>query len=68
MVVIPRIYELICSFKEECHSRGWKASENEDWIRINNEFHNFLWALIGLTKPKAKSSKSLKISWQENGK
>lgn len=44
MVVIPRIYELICSFKEECHSRGWKASENEDWIRINNEFHNFLWA------------------------
>lgn len=42
-MVIPRIGELVCSFKEQCHSRGWEASENEDWIRVDNEYHNFLW-------------------------
>ncbi len=40
----PRVWELIGYFKDECHSRGWKTSENEDWIKVDNEFHNFLWA------------------------
>jgi len=40
----PRVWEVIGYFKDECHSRGWKTSENEDWIKVDNEFHNFLWA------------------------
>jgi len=43
MMVIPRVWELIGCFKDECHSRGWITSENEDWIKVNDEFHNFLW-------------------------
>lgn len=44
MVTIPRVWELIGYFKDECDSRGWNTSENEDWIKVNDEFHNFLWA------------------------
>jgi len=43
-MTIPPVWELVGYFKDECHSRGWKTSENEDWIKINSEFHNFLWA------------------------
>jgi hypothetical protein len=43
MMTIPRVWELIGNFKDECHSRGWKTSPHEDWIKVNNEFHNFLW-------------------------
>jgi len=43
MIAIPRVWELIGYFKDECHSRGWKTSENEDWIKVGSEYHNFLW-------------------------
>ncbi len=43
-MTIPPIWELICCFKDECHSRGWKTSKNEDWVKVDNEYHNFLWA------------------------
>jgi len=39
----PRVWELICHFKRECESRGWKASQHEDWVKVGNEYHNFLW-------------------------
>ena len=42
-MVIPRVWDLICDFKRECESRGWKASNHEDWIRVGNDYHNFLW-------------------------
>ncbi|UCC33124.1 MAG: hypothetical protein JSW53_04920 [Candidatus Bathyarchaeota archaeon] len=40
---IPKIWDLLKSFKELCQSRGWKISEHEDWIRTNDDYHNFLW-------------------------
>jgi len=40
---IPRVSELVCCFKRECESRGWEASQHEDWIKFGNEYHNFLW-------------------------
>ena len=40
---VPRISELVCHFKRECESRGWEASQHEDWIKVGNEYHNFLW-------------------------
>jgi len=40
---IPRVWELIKRFKDECQSKGWKTSEHEDWVKAGNEYHNFLW-------------------------
>jgi hypothetical protein len=41
---VPRVSELVYHFKCECESRGWETSQYEDWIRVGNEYHNFLWA------------------------
>jgi len=43
-MTVPRVWELVRSFKRECESRGWKISEHEDWVKAGNEYHNFLWA------------------------
>ena len=40
---IPKIWELLEGFKEQCQLRGWKTSEHEDWVKIGEEYHNFLW-------------------------
>lgn len=40
---IPRIWELIRGFKLECQLKGWETSEHEDWVKVGNEYHNFLW-------------------------
>lgn len=40
---IPRVWELVRSFKYECESRGWKVSEHEDWVKAGDKYHNFLW-------------------------
>jgi len=42
-MTIPRVWELVRSFKGECESRGWKISQHEDWVMAGNEYHNFLW-------------------------
>ncbi len=42
-VVVPRVWELIRCFKDECQSVGWKTSEHEDWVHLDNQYHNFLW-------------------------
>jgi hypothetical protein len=44
MMTIPRVWELIGHFKDECHLKGWKTSKDEDWIKVDDEYHNFLWA------------------------
>jgi len=28
-----------------CECRGWRTSENEDWIKVDDRYHNFLWAM-----------------------
>lgn len=40
---MPRICQILNSFKEFCKIHGWKISENEDWIKVNDKYHNFLW-------------------------
>jgi len=42
-MAVPRIWEVIRSFKDECQSAGWKTSENEDWVLADQQYHNFLW-------------------------
>ena len=40
---IPKVWELLDGFKGQCQLRGWKTSEHEDWVKIGDEYHNFLW-------------------------
>lgn len=42
--MIPKIWEIIASFKEQCKSKGWNTSEAHDWVRSGDEYHNFVWA------------------------
>jgi len=39
----PKVWELIRSFKDESQSLGWKISEHEDWVNVDDQYHNFLW-------------------------
>ncbi|NWG10785.1 hypothetical protein HXY33_03415 [Candidatus Bathyarchaeota archaeon] len=40
---MPRVWEILKKFKEACKFRGWRISENEDWVETDNQYHNFLW-------------------------
>lgn len=42
-LAVPKVWEVIRSFKEQCQSVGWKTSEHEDWVHAENHYHNFLW-------------------------
>jgi hypothetical protein len=44
LLSIPRIWDLLKRFKEWCKHKGWRTSEEEDWIRIDHEYHDFVWA------------------------
>jgi hypothetical protein len=37
-----RIWEILKRFKETCRFRGWRTSENEDWVEVDRKYHNFL--------------------------
>ena len=39
---IRKIWELLERFKNNCKSKGWKTSKNEDWVETENEYHNFV--------------------------
>ncbi|MEM3627880.1 MAG: hypothetical protein QXJ11_06305 [Candidatus Bathyarchaeia archaeon] len=41
---MPKVWEILEKFKSLCRLRGWRASENEDLIKVGNEYHNFLYA------------------------
>jgi len=37
-----KAWDILRKFKELCKFRGWKTSENEDWVEVGNEYHSFL--------------------------
>jgi len=41
---MPRVWEILKKFEDVCRVRGWKTSESEDWVEINDEYNSFLWA------------------------
>jgi len=41
---VSRVWEILKRFKGMCSFHGWRTSENEDWVRIGDEYHSFLWA------------------------
>ena len=41
---ISKVWEILAKFKGFCEDQGWKTCDNEDWVEIAHNFHNFLWA------------------------
>jgi len=41
---MPRVWEIVKKFKDLCRFRGWRTSESEDWIEMDDNYHSFLWA------------------------
>jgi hypothetical protein len=41
---MSRVWEILNNFKRVCNFHGWRTSESEDWIKIDDEYHSFLWA------------------------
>lgn len=41
---MPKVWEILKKFKDLCSFHGWRTSESEDWIKIGDEYHSFLWA------------------------
>lgn len=39
---VPRIWDILKSFKESCHRKGWKISDYEDIVKIDDEYHGFI--------------------------
>jgi len=44
MMRMSRVWEILRKFKDVCSFHGWRTSESEDWIKIGDEYHSFLWA------------------------
>lgn len=40
---LPKVYEIFERFKRSCRLKGWRTSESDDWIELDNAYHNFLW-------------------------
>ena len=41
---IPKIWNIIDEFKEQCRFCSWETSETEDWVKTEDgKYHNFLW-------------------------
>jgi len=41
---MPKIWEIMNNFKNLCKAHGWKTCESEDWIEVDEKYHNFLCA------------------------
>jgi hypothetical protein len=44
LLSLPRVWELLNGFKERCRRKGWKTCKESDWVRIDHEYHDFVWA------------------------
>ncbi len=39
---VPRIWDILKSFRDSCHRKGWKTSDYEDIVKIDDEYHGFI--------------------------
>jgi len=39
---VPRVWDILKRFVESCHLKGWKTSNYEDIVKIDDEYHNFI--------------------------
>jgi hypothetical protein len=40
---MSEVWDIVTKFKDLCKRRGWRTSENEDWVESRNKYHNFVW-------------------------
>lgn len=64
-MVVPRVWELIRFFKDECRTQGYSASEHEDWVHIDGQYHNFLWTRTIYPSTFTKIAKASKCAIKE---
>jgi hypothetical protein len=38
-----RVWDILNKFKDACNFHGWRTCKSEDWIKIDGEYHSFLW-------------------------
>jgi hypothetical protein len=57
-MAVPKVWEILRSFKRNCETLGWDVSENEDWVKAEGQYHNFLW--IRTVRPAAVREIALK--------
>jgi hypothetical protein len=43
-MVVAKVWEILSKFKLFCLRLGWKTSGSEDWVEMEDNYHNFLWA------------------------
>jgi hypothetical protein len=43
LLSVPRVWEILKRFEEWCKRKGWKTSEEGDWVRVDHEYHDFVW-------------------------
>jgi len=43
MHTFPEVWKLLSLFKARCSSKGWKTSENYDWVFAGDKYHTFIW-------------------------
>jgi hypothetical protein len=41
---MPRLWEIVNKFRDLSKSNGWTTSEHEDWVKVGDEYHTFVWA------------------------
>jgi hypothetical protein len=42
--MLSKVWEILGKFKLFCGRLGWKTSEGEDWVEMEDNYHNFLLA------------------------
>lgn len=43
-VRVPKVWDLLKHFRETCRRRGWKTSDYEYIVKVDDEYHNFIGA------------------------
>jgi len=64
-LVVPKVWELIRCFKDECKTQGYISSENEDWVHVDDQYHNFLWTRTIRPSSFTKIAKASKCAVKE---
>jgi len=61
-VRVPKVWDLLKHFKETCQRRGWKTSDYEYVVKIDDEYHNFIGARTAHTSTFKKIASSKKCA------
>lgn len=63
---MPKVWELVRCFKDECRTQGYLTSEHEDWVHRDDQYHNFLWTRTIHPSTFTKIAKTSKCAIKED--